>query len=124
MRSIKELLIIVRDNLHLINNDDNENIPYYRTRTYGICDILYPLQVDGIITKEEKSAIVWYLSCNLPPKIFKTSTVSSVLDIEEQPIKDRYVYKVGLSDAYGFSWIPSLIEPRREWLDEQIKMQP
>ena len=99
-RPIKELLIILRDNLPKgikINNNNG-----------GICSVIYQLSSYEIISAEEREILLNYLKNNKPPSA----------------VKRKKIYK-GIVDPYGFLledhwWKPRVVKPRLNWLNKQI----
>jgi hypothetical protein len=91
-RSIKKLLIILRDNLdkymkpHLLNNG------YFSSGCTGLCICAWELEILEIITTEEEEILSSWLEKNLPER------------------------KYGM-----YCWKQRFIEPRKLWLNKQIE---
>jgi len=100
-RSIKELLIILRNNLvKEIKSDPNIG---------GMCAVAYSLIDSELILSYEKDLIINYLEENIP-----------------QFAIERKMKFCDMYDKDGFSlarhWFkPRVIKPRLEWLNQQIK---
>lgn len=99
-RSIRELLIIVRDNLKRLIEKDEEN--------GGICAVTRDLWQDGLINYYERCRLLDYLDQNKPAEAKKRENRPEIYD------------KNGFA-ANRFWWRPRAVAPRIKWLDEQIK---
>mgnify|MGYP001576910159 CR=1 FL=1 len=100
-RSIKNLLIIVRDNLKIYFQKDIEN--------GGMCAVIEDLNKEGIISWPEREQLMSYLDNHIP----------------QNAIKRKEKYDGGWEDDKGyvlavFWWKPKSIAPRIKWLSEQI----
>lgn len=93
-RPIKELLIIMRDNIGL----------FCKKKCVGLCDLTDILKDTGIISDAEESIIDRYVYNNAP-KMYNVPTIYYIND--------------ALS---SFNWPKYELQPRLEWLNEQINL--
>ena len=103
MRHTKILLKIVRDNLERIF----EETPYLLPGK-GICSVVSNCFMRGLITPEENNKIIKYLDNNKPD--FAKQREHDLADET-----DENGYYLG-----RHWWTPGEVEPRINWLNEQI----
>lgn len=96
MRTTKELLTIVKDNLYLMKD---------KKLAIGLCSVISTLSDKDIISSDEHVYLVKYLENNKPTNAIKRSTMSF----------DDTTYCQQL-----FWWKPCVIAPRLKWLNKQI----
>ena len=96
MRTIKELLILVRDNLYLMKD---------KHLASGLCSVASVMEDRHIISMEEYNIILKYLDNNKPANAIKRASLPAVIDGYQQN---------------RFWWKPCNITPRLKWLDKQI----
>lgn len=101
-RTIKELLIILRDNLKKRFAADKEN--------GGMCALVWDLERHNFMSLDERLRLFGYIYENKPK------------------CASRRMIKYGeVSDRKGFSlgrhwWKPRVVKPRIAWLNKQIEM--
>lgn len=86
-RPIKELLIIMRDNIEL----------FEKYECNGLCDLSTRLETNETITRDERDNLRMFIKLNMPVRL-----------------------PYGHQSAWG--WQPYLLQPRLEWLNEQINL--
>ena len=99
-RSIKELLIILRDNLEKEFKSDPNN--------GGMCSVIHELRDNDEISEDEWGKLLIYLKNNKP----------LIADKRKIMYKDQF-------DSNGFMledhwWKPKSIKPRKNWINKQI----
>lgn len=92
MRTISELLTILRDNAEVVNNGI----------LFGLCHEVRRLHGNDIISREEKFSMIDYITNKMPYSEFKGP------------------FGVMLKNIYG--WPVGEWEPRFQWLNEHIKL--
>ena len=102
MRTTKELLIVVRDNLE---STISRNIG-----VGGICTAINYLCRDDILTQEERNALFDYMDKNIPR--------NARLRRKKYPLEKDTTFI--LSRHW---WTPRSIPPRMKWLNKHIKKQ-
>ena len=99
-RPIKELLIILRDNLEICFIKDINN--------GGMCYAAYDLESTLIISNNEYHLLIKYLEDHKPRNAYRR--------------RKKYLY---IYDNKGFSlrrhwWTPRVLKPRINWLNKEI----
>ena len=89
-RPIKELLIILRDNIKQIKPNE------------GICYVIYSMMCDGVITRREQLILNRYLRDHKPANAFRREKMLT------------------LSVDSNYWWTPGSVAPRLRWLNKQI----
>jgi hypothetical protein len=99
-RKIKTLLIIVRCNLYRLLSSNGLN--------GGICAVVHDLQIEGLLSKEERYLIIDYMEVNKPDFAIKRELSDEIEDAQGFVVNRHW-------------WTPREFTPRLEWLNEQIK---
>ena len=98
-RTIKELLIILRDNLEMYFDKDPDN--------GGICGVILDLTRHNIISNNEWAILTKYLNDNKTRNAYK----------REKQYPDFFGGEFNLGRHW---WKPRAVKPRINWLNKQI----
>ena len=98
-RPIKELLIILRNNLKRYFRDSNNG---------GMCSVAFDLSSNSIISIDEYKLLFEYLDDHKPRNAYRRKKLDS-----------------SLYDSKGFNlrrhwWTPCVLKPRINWLNKEI----
>ena len=96
MRTIRELLTIVRDELNS-----------YEDEFGGLCSFTFKLCIEDKITRKEYFILSSYLDDNIP---FTLNT-----------LRDRIITLSWSNPIIGFWWKEDAKQPRIKWLNKHIK---
>lgn len=98
MRTIHELLILLRDNTRVDSKGKIES---------GLCnEAAYIYYHEHLIVTDEYNLLINFIELNIP---------HFTIDLKKHPVFEGW-------GVNGFGWIPKLWEPRLKWLNKHIKL--
>lgn len=110
MRSIVELLEVLRDNIEFMD--------------LGLCSLTRILTLDGSLGFNEYAELMYYIGMHRPTYGYDPNTCSLSALKKNKVLKtiDREhlikTIKIG-----NWGWLPGEIEPRLKWLNERIEIE-